>query len=123
MCRKTFPGLEVRASVNMEIGSVETTGYVDEYFDSFYVARRLNRDREAIRNLRKSGKKLYLLANSGCLKDCPAHIFHDNMVAHEVESEKMEKCWNFKGVCWEYFIKPENQDRLLAVSTFQGGSF
>ena len=31
------------------------------------------------------GKELYMLANSGCLNNCSAHVFHDNLVAHEAQ--------------------------------------
>lgn len=118
LCKKKFPELEVRASVNMEIASYDAMRYVADYFDSFYVARALNRDPAAIQALRQPGKKLYLLANSGCLRECSAHIFHDNLVAHEAEINMMESCWNFRGVCWEYYAKPENRARILADSTW-----
>ncbi|MBQ4105958.1 MAG: hypothetical protein IJC73_00075 [Lentisphaeria bacterium] len=118
LCKQKFPQLEVRASINMEIGSPEAMRYVSDYFDAFYVARALNRDPEAIRALRVPGKKLYLLANSGCLRNCSAHIFHDNLVAHEAETSQLENCWHFRGICWEYYAKPENRDRILADSTW-----
>ena len=118
LCKKQFPDLEVRASVNMNIASAQAMSYVADYFDGFYVARSLNRDMEAIRKLRLPGKKLYLLANSGCLSNCPAHTFHDNLVSHEAEIDHGQSCWNFQGICWERYGKKALQDEILADSTW-----
>ena len=118
LCKKQFPELEVRASVNMNITSAQAMSYVSDYFDGFYVARSLNRDIEAVKQLRLPGKKLYLLANSGCLSNCPAHTFHDNLVAHEGEIEHDKNCWNFQGICWERYSKKAFQDQILADSTW-----
>ena len=38
VCKKKFPALEVRASVNMNIASRQAMAYVTDYFDGFYVA-------------------------------------------------------------------------------------
>ena len=46
--RNNFEQLEVRASVNMEIGSVQGMDYLAEYFDSYYMKRECNRDFEQI---------------------------------------------------------------------------
>ena len=118
LCKKKFPALEVRSSVNMNITSRQAMEYVADYFDGFYAARSLNRAPEALKQLRIPGKKLYLLANSGCLSNCPAHTFHDNLVAHEAEIDHEKSCWNFQGICWERFSKKSNQDNILADSTW-----
>ena len=117
-CKKHFPTLEVRASVNMNIVSKQAMEYVADYFDGFYAARSLNRNIEAVKNLRIPGKKLYLLANSGCLSNCPAHTFHDNLVAHETETDHNESCWNFQGICWERYSDPKFRSHILADSTW-----
>ncbi|MBR4887520.1 MAG: hypothetical protein IKU17_00060, partial [Clostridia bacterium] len=92
--KTNFPELEVRASVNMEIGTVEGMEYLAEDFDGFYYKRELNRDFAALEQLKAwadaNGKKLYMLANSGCLNYCSARQFHDNLVAHEQEIARMD---------------------------------
>ena len=64
-----FEDLEVRASVNMEIGTIEGMKYIADYFDSFYMKRELNRDFYAIEKLHSwsenNGKSLYMLVY-GC---------------------------------------------------------
>jgi len=87
MVKRRRPGMEVRASVNMRIGSVQGMEYLADLFDGFYVRRDLNRDLGRLAELKEwadgKGKRLYLLANSGCLRDCSGQTFHDNLVAHE----------------------------------------
>ncbi len=120
--KDNFPGIEVRASVNMSIGTIEGMDYVSRYFDSFYLKRELNRDFSAIRQLKKwcdaNGKQLYALANSGCLNNCSAHMFHDNLVSHENEIRKMDNGYAFQGICKEYMSDPKNLPRLLDITNF-----
>lgn len=121
--KRSFPQIEVRASVNMGIGSVTAMRCVQDSFDSFYVRRELNRFPDRIKVLRDwcaaNGKRLYLLANSGCLKDCPAHTFHDNLVSHEDEIAREASPWcGFRGVCWDYYADPSNQASFLLDSTW-----
>ena len=117
---QNFEGLEVRASVNMEIGTVQGMDYLAEFFDSYYMKRELNRDFEAIKGLHewctKNGKKMYLLANSGCLNYCSAHNFHDNLVAHEAEIAQMDNAYEFHGLCKAY-LKEESHYRALIDNT------
>ena len=119
---ENFEGLDVRASVNMEIGTVEGISYVKDFFDSFYVRREFNRNMGQLRALRawcdENGKEMYLLANSGCLNNCSAHVFHDNLVAHEAEISKMDNGYDFRGVCWEFLEKPENKFLWLERTNF-----
>lgn len=120
--KNNFPTLEVRASVNMEIGTVEAMDYLSGLFDSYYMQRELNRDFDAIRRLHRwceeKGKKLFLLANSGCLNHCPARNFHDNLVAHESRIAKMDNAYEFKGLCREYLKQEENYKKIYDVTNF-----
>lgn len=120
--KQNFPQLQVRASVNMEIGTVQGMDYLAEYFDSYYVKRELNRDLEAIAGLhswaRENGKALFLLANSGCLNHCSAHNFHDNLVAHETEIAKMDNAYEFNGICREYLKDPRHYESLIKDTSF-----
>ncbi len=120
--KENFPDLEVRASVNMEIGSIQGMEYIREYFDSFYTKREFNRDFDTICRLRKwcmdNNKKLFMLANSGCLNFCSAHNFHDNLVAHEDEIAKMDNAYNFTGICKEYLKIQDNYKTLYENMNF-----
>jgi hypothetical protein len=87
--KREFPGLDVRAGVNMRLGTVKALEYVADRFDSYYVQREYNRDPERLAELKEwadaHGKRLCLLANSGCLSFCSVQAFHDNLVSHEKE--------------------------------------
>ena len=119
---QNFEGIEVRASVNMEIGTIQGMDYLSGYFDSYYLKRELNRDMEAIAMLhewtQKNGKQLFMLANSGCLNHCSAHNFHDNLVAHENEISKMDNAYAFSGICHEYLRDPEHYQSLITDTNF-----
>jgi ferredoxin len=105
--RGNFSSLDVRSSVNMDIGTTEAMRYLGDIFTGYYLKRELNRDIKKIRELRAfcdvHGKTLHVLGNGGCLAHCPARQFHDNLVAHEKELAGMDNVMNFTGLCREYF--------------------
>ena len=120
--KSNFEDIDVRASVNMCVGSIEGMEYVKQDFDSFYIKRELNRDFSAIATLKQwcdeNGKTLYALANSGCLNHCSAHTFHDNLVAHESEISAMDNGFVFEGVCRKYLSNSENVHKILDITSF-----
>ncbi len=120
--RENFENLEVRASVNMEIGTVEGMEYLADDFDGFYYQRELNKDITRVAELKQwcdgNGKKLYMLANSGCLNFCSARQFHDNLVAHEQEIAAMDNGAVFQSACSRFTAKEENRKKLLRHLNF-----
>lgn len=120
--KTNFPLIDVRASVNMGIGTAEGMDYVAEYFDSYYMKREHNRDFSKIRELKSwcdaNCKRLYMLANSGCLNNCSAHSFHDNLVSHERDISRMDNGYDFNGICKEYLSKPANIHALFDNTGF-----
>lgn len=120
--KENFEGIEVRASVNMEIGTVQGMDYLADRFDGYYMKRELNRDLAAVEKLstwcKENGKKLHMLANSGCLNHCSAHNFHDNLVAHEDQIAKMDNAYNFTGICKEYLKSEKHYISLIEDTNF-----
>lgn len=120
--KNNFNSIEVRASVNLGIGSTEGMMYISDSFDSFYLKREYNRDFKKIKELKKwcdnNGKKLYALANSGCLNNCSAHMFHDNLVSHENEIAAMDNGFEFSGICSKFLKNEENLKLLLDCTGF-----
>ena len=116
--KANFSKIKTRASVNMEIGTIEGMEYLADRFDSFYVKRELNRNRSALNALREwavaNGKELFLLANSGCLNNCSSHIFHDNLVAHEAGVARADNGYAYRGTCWEYLARETDADKILS---------
>lgn len=120
--KNNFPEILTRASVNMSIGTVQGMDYLADYFDSYYMQRELNRDFEKIELLgtwcKENHKKLHILANSGCLNHCSAHVFHDNLVAHEQEISKMDNAYQFDGICRTYLKDPKHYKSLIEDTSF-----
>ena len=120
--KSNFNSLDVRASVNLGIGSIEGMEYVAEYFDSFYLKREYNRDFIKIREMKNwcdnNGKQLFALANSGCLNNCSAHTFHDNLVSHESEISAMDNGFSFNGICSKFLKNKNNLEHLLDYTGF-----
>jgi len=116
--KENFPDLRTRASVNMEIGTVEGMEYLADVFDGYYLKRELNRDRAAVRRAKDwcdaHGKELHLLANSGCLNFCSSRTFHDNLVAHEAEIAKQDNGYVYRGTCWKWLADPVNRAKWLS---------
>ena len=111
--KDNFPGLKTRASVNMEIGTVEGMGYLADVFDGYYLKRELNRDLSAVTAIstwcKENNKDLYILANSGCLNFCSSHVFHDNLVAHEAEIVREDNGYAYRGTCWKWLADPAHR--------------
>ncbi len=120
--KNNFADIHVRASVNMEIGTIQGMEYLAEYFDGYYMKREHNRDLEKISELsgwcKLHGKTLHMLANSGCLNHCSAHNFHDNLVAHEQEISAMDNAYNFGGICKEYLKDESHYVSLIKDTNF-----
>ena len=105
--KEKFPSIDVRASVNMRLGTVKAMDYVAGLFDSYCVQREYNRDLGRLGELKSwadsRGKGLRMLANSGCLSWCAVQTFHDNIVSHEGEidpdgnlpADSPAFCWSF----------------------------
>ena len=116
--KQNFPDIEVRASVNMRIGTVKGMEYLADLFDSYHVQRDYNRDLNHLRCLKEwadgAGKKLILLANSGCFSFCSGQTFHDNMVAHEAEICEVQNLSDFNPyVCWRTLKDRDKWHTLL----------
>lgn len=120
--KQHYPDIEVRASVNIGIGSICAAETVSEFFDSFYVRRELNRDLNALQELRswcdQHGKQMYLLANSGCLNNCPATIFHNNLVAHSEEIAFKDNQYSFGQICNAYLSKADKKQAIFTETNF-----
>ena len=107
--------ITVTASVNMRVDSILTMQQLGAFFDGFYIRKELNRNLSEIGKLKAwcddNGKKLHILANSGCLAFCGFQTYHDNLVAHHKFMRESEDI--FPAPCWEYLYGIE-KDRALA---------
>ena len=118
----SHPGLGRRASVNMRVGTVEAMDYLGDLFDGFYVQKERNRDLTSLRSLRDAatagGKKLWLLANSGCLNWCPNQTFHDNLVSHELHLDVAARADFDPALCRAYLQREADLAVLIERSNW-----
>lgn len=119
--KKVFPEIETRASVNMRLTTLQAFRYLAPWFDSYYLGRDVQRNLETVREFsdwcRANGKKLGILANSGCLRNCPWQTYHDNLIAHSTAAlgEPAAKDFN-PHLCWTLYRDPENFPEILKAT-------
>ena len=122
MVKEHSPQVEVRASVNMRIGTVDGMAYVAHLFDGYCVQREHNRDLAHLARLRqwadREGKRLTLLANSGCLPHCSGQTFHDNLVAHEREVDETLNVPGWSPTVCRGFLRDRSHWPVLLRSTW-----
>ena len=115
------PDIEIRASVNMRLTTLQAFRYLAPLFDSYYIGRDVQRSLETVRRFsgwcHDNGKKLCMLANSGCLRNCPWQTYHDNLIAH---SDAAMKAGNVKGwnphLCWTLYRDRGNFAEILKAT-------
>lgn len=115
--KENYENIELKASVNMKIATVKGMQYVSHLFDSYCVAKECNRNLDVLKEMKdwanQNNKKITILANSGCMRDCSGQIFHDNMVAHESEISKQKNIEFMPYMCWNYLKNKENYVSVL----------
>lgn len=116
MIKEQYDDIELKASVNMKISTVKGMQYVAHLFDSYCVAKECNRNIPQLKQLKEwasaNNKKITMLANSGCMRDCSGQIFHDNMVAHEAEISQRNNVKFLPYMCWNHL---KNKDNFVSV--------
>lgn len=115
------PDVEVRASVNMRLTTLQAFRYLAPLFDSYYLGRDVQRNLETVKRFsdwcHANGKKLCILANSGCLRNCPWQTYHDNLIAHSDDAMKTSnvKGWN-PHLCWTLYKDRKNFAEILKAT-------
>ena len=119
--KMNFPDIEVRASVNMRLRNTLALEYLAPLYDSYYICRDVQRDLPTFRMMadwcKEHGKKLCLLANSGCVRNCPWQVFHETLLAHKFSNAFAEmENENLGLVCNRIFSKKINRTEFLRCS-------
>ena len=101
----------------MRIGTVRAAAYVGAFFDEYLVQREYNRNLEHLAAFRdwcgQNGKRLELLANSGCMAFCSGQTFHDNLVAHETQASQIRSTDFDPSLCHHVYLDPDNWAGIL----------
>jgi collagenase-like PrtC family protease len=82
--KKNFPKLKINLSTYQKVTEVaQARRYEDMGVDLIMLSEHVNRDFKALRAIRKAVKcQLALIANVGCVYDCPNALTHANSIAH-----------------------------------------
>jgi collagenase-like PrtC family protease len=77
-------GVEVKASVMANVRTVQRAAFFEMLgADAINLDRDINRDLSLLKRIRKAvGCEIFLLANEGCLLDCPFKHSHDTFIGH-----------------------------------------
>ena len=118
--KRVFPEVEVRASVNMRLTTLQAFRYLSPLFDSYYLGRDVQRDLATVKRFsdwcRANGKKLCVLANSGCLRNCPWQTYHDNLIAHSDAAMRVKNADFNPHLCWTLYKDPKNFPEILKAT-------
>lgn len=119
--KKYFPQIETRASVNMRLTTLQAMKYLAPWFDSYYIGRDIHRDLSAVKRISEwahaNGKKVGILANSGCLRNCPWQTYHDNLVSHSAAAMNVRPASGFNPhLCWTMYEDPANFPEILKAT-------
>ncbi len=113
-----FPAVATRASVNMRIGTIEAAAQIGAFFDEYVLQREYNRDLGRLAAFQawcdRHGKRMELLANSGCMAWCAGQTFHDNLVAHESTASQIRPADFDPVLCRHVYLDPDNWPGILA---------
>lgn len=119
--KKYFPDIETRASVNMRLTTLQAMRYLSPWFDSYYIGRDVQRNLPTLKRFsgwaHAEGKKIGLLANSGCLRNCPWQTYHDNLISHSAAALEHMSAPGFNPhLCWTLYQSAENLPELLKAT-------
>ena len=118
--KKVFPEIEIRASVNMRLMTVQAMAYLAPWFDSYYLGRDVQRNLETVKRAadwcHAHGKKIGILANSGCLRNCPWQTYHDNLIAHADAAFKLPNADFNPHLCWTMYADRKNLPEILKAT-------
>jgi collagenase-like PrtC family protease len=93
LIKKEIPGIRVESSVNCFVKTLEHALYLKELgADVITIDRDINRDIPLISKIKqKTGLKIRIMLNEGCLSRCPYRITHYNYLAHTHKPDKRAK--------------------------------
>ena len=116
-----FPDIETRASVNMRLTTLQAMKYLAPWFDSYYIGRDVHRNLDTVKAMSDwalaNGKKVGILANSGCLRNCPWQTYHDNLISHSAQALKVRPAGGFNPhLCWTMYENPDNFPEILKAT-------
>lgn len=82
--KRQFPDIQVHGSTNLFVRTASQAVRIRGFVDILTPDREINRDLDLLRAIRKALRKpLRILANEGCVSECPYRVQHLNRLSHE----------------------------------------
>jgi len=108
--KRNIRGIAIESSVNCYVKTVEHALYLrDLGVDVLTIDRDINRDIPLIKKIRdKTGLKLKMVLNEGCLRNCPFRTTHYNYLSHGYRSRDIDN-----GFCIE--ILKRNPAKVFSI--------
>ncbi|MFH0799261.1 MAG: tetratricopeptide repeat protein [Pseudomonadota bacterium] len=109
--------IEVESSVNCYVKTVEHALYLKDLgIDILTIDRDINRDISLIKEIKdKTGLKIRLMLNEGCLRNCPFRKMHFNFIAHTKPKSKAEMIGGIFFEKWCMKILSQNPAKIFSV--------
>jgi len=126
--KKEFPSLGINASVLCQINSVQKAIFFQNFgCNTLLLDPDINRDLKLLSEIKKSVScKIRLIANEGCVFQCPCRTFHFNLTSHQSKTKKdidffFPMCRSMKSELSNIFkspwIRPEDLGKYRAITS------
>jgi len=91
--KKNVRDIEIQSSVNCYVKTVEQAMFMKDLgVDVLTIDRDINRDLKLIKEIKeKTGLKIKMLVNEGCLRNCPFRKIHFNMISHFCDTNEFDR--------------------------------
>jgi tetratricopeptide (TPR) repeat protein len=115
--KEQIKGIEIESSVNCYVKTVEHALYLKDLgVDTLVIDRDINRNVSLIKEIKdKTGLKIKILLNEGCLRNCPFRKMHFNFIAHEKSKFKAEMISEVFFEKWCVKIFSHNPEKIFSV--------
>lgn len=116
--------IEIESSVNCYVRTIEHAVYLKDLgVDILTIDRDINRDIPLIKEIKnKTGLRIKMLLNEGCLRNCPFREMHFNFIAHKQPNHEAEMISGmfFEKWCTKLFAK--NPAKIFSVPFIPPGA-
>ena len=114
--KEQIKGIEVESSVNCYVKTVEQAVYFKDLgVDVLTIDRDINRDIPLIRKIKnKTGLKIKIMLNEGCLRNCPFRSIHYNYLSHNfLNPDKPLNSIFADNPCTKIYLK--NPEKIFSI--------